>query len=124
MKSDEYPPKRTEAAMKHGTNSWGQLLAVHRTRCGMNQDKLAKIMGITQSLVSCYERGKTLPPLDQVSDMCVTLDLTGTERQRFVEEAYLAHTPDRVLAIVMDLRVQVRRLRKLLTDRGIDLPDI
>lgn len=82
------------------------------------------MLGVSQALVSRYERGKTIPPLELLSHMCEILDLTGDERSSFVEEACLAHAPDRVRGIVAELRAEVARSRRLLAKYDAQFPGL
>lgn len=103
---------------------WPLLLRAHREKVRINQDDFAKRLGVSQALVSRYERGKTIPPLELLTVMCEILDLTGDERASFVEEACLAHAPDRVRAIVTELRAEVARSRRLLAKYDAQFPGL
>lgn len=81
---------------------------------------MGKLLDTTQGTVSDYETEKLLPPLSRVSDIADLLDLTGSERRTFVEEAHLAHAPETVRNMMQDLRVELARAHKLLLKRGID----
>jgi transcriptional regulator with XRE-family HTH domain len=98
----------------HGRdNTFGRLLAAYRVRAGLTQDDLARRTGFKQSAISDFEVGAVRPPLAKLADFCDALDIHTDERLRFIEEAYLAHAPDRVRAMVVDLRARVRRLERL-----------
>lgn len=105
-------------------NNWGILFEAHRKRRGFNQDEMARKLGRTQAMVSFYESGQNLPPLSQIIDIADSLDLTGTERSTFIEEAYLAHAPDVIRCLVQDLKASVRRLEKRAeASRALDAGD-
>jgi transcriptional regulator with XRE-family HTH domain len=93
--------------------AWGKLLIFHRERQRMTGDDLSRIVGVAQRTISDYEMGVLRPPLAKLTDFCDALDIHTDERLRFIEEAYLAHAPDRVRAMVVDLRNRVRRLERL-----------
>lgn len=101
---------------------WSLLLCAHRKKAHINQDEFADRLRVSQGTVSNWERGESLPDLSLVADMSDALGLRGDDRRTFIEEAFLAHAPDRVRAIVADLRAEVDRCRTLLTQRGIDFP--
>lgn len=41
---------------------------------GMTQIELAKKLGVSQQMVSCYARGVKMPALDMFANLCVVLD--------------------------------------------------
>lgn len=65
-------------------------------------------------MISLYESGNNLPPLSQVSEFADVLELTGTDRSTFIEEAYLAHAPDVIRCLIQELRISIKRLEKKL----------
>ena len=105
-------------------NSWAILFEGHRKRRGLNQDKMAKLLSTTQGTVSDYETGKLLPPTSRCSDIADLLDLTGDERRTFIEEAFLAHAPDRIRGLVADLRSEIARSRRLLAKYDAQFPGL
>lgn len=98
--------------MQGSRNAWGKMLEAERNRAGLTGDDLGRRVGCAQKTISDYERGELRPPLDKLSDLCEALDLHGEIRNRFVEEAYLAHAPERVRVMVVDLRARVRQLER------------
>lgn len=100
---------------------WAVALEYHRKRRGFTQDSLASALRTVQSTICDYERGGLLPPLQLLSELCDVLELTGADRSAFVEEAYLAHSHDRVRALVMDLRQRYAKLERIARLKGYDL---
>jgi transcriptional regulator with XRE-family HTH domain len=99
------------------------MLLGHRLRCRRDQDELARCLGVSQATISNYEKGASLPPLDKISDLCGLLEIHGEERRSFVEEAYLAHAPDRIRALIADLRARVARLEAICVKYGLNISD-
>ena len=46
---------------------------------GLTQAELAQKIGVTQSMISHYASGRTLPALDTLSRLCTVLDLDAHE---------------------------------------------
>jgi transcriptional regulator with XRE-family HTH domain len=105
-------------------SAWSDLLRAHIRRQGLTADRFAELNNVTQSSISDYCRGNLKPPLAKISDFADVLELRGPERQTFVEEAYLAHTPDNVLHIIKALRSEVAHLKRLCAQRHMDLRDV
>lgn len=53
----------------------GARLRVARAAKGLTQEKLAEVIGKTEETVSNIERGKSLPSIETVLDICTALDL-------------------------------------------------
>lgn len=102
---------------------WTHLLVGHMARQRLSQSDVARFIGVSQATVSDYAIGDVLPPLGKLSDLADALSLTGQERTAFFEEALLAHAPDRVRAMVVDLRQRVARLERIARQQGLDLKD-
>lgn len=46
---------------------------------GMSQTQLAKLIGIGQQTVSEYLRGRSMPALDTLANLCAVLDLDAND---------------------------------------------
>jgi transcriptional regulator with XRE-family HTH domain len=103
------------------SSAWSSMLLAYRQKMRLNQDDLAKVLGVTQATVCNYESGSSLPPLQSLSDLCDLLEMRGEERRTFIEEGYLAHAPDRVRSLVADLRRRISRLEAMCTKHGLDV---
>lgn len=109
-----------------GKNSvFGSLLDHHIRRLnaiqGFTEADLGRLIGKGQTAISDYRTGAVRPPLSLISEMANALELRGEIRQEFIEEAYLAHAPDRVRALVADLRRRISRLETLCVKHGLDV---
>lgn len=101
--------------------AWATLLEGHMIRQRISQADLAKSIGISQASVSDYVIGDLRPPLQNLSALADCLSLIGQERVSFIEEAYLAHAPDRVRSLVADLRRRISRLEDICVKHGLDV---
>lgn len=102
---------------------WTHLLTGHMARQRLSQTDIARFVGVSQATISDYAIGDLLPPLTKLSDLADALSLTGQERESFVEEALLAHAPDRVRALVADLRQRISRLERICQKHGFQPHD-
>lgn len=46
---------------------------------GMSQTKIAEKIGVKQQQISSYLKGKTMPALDTLANLCVVLDLDAND---------------------------------------------
>lgn len=88
---------------------------------GFTEADLGKLIGKGQTAISDYRTGSLRPPLSLVTEMAEALEIRGDERTAFVEEAFLAHAPERVRALVDGLRRRVHRLEAICRQHGLDL---
>jgi transcriptional regulator with XRE-family HTH domain len=107
------------------TSVFGSLLDHHIKRMnaihGFTEADLGRQIGKGQTAVSDYRTGAVRPPLSLITEMANALELRGDIRQEFIEEAYLAHAPDRVRSLVADLRRRISRLEAMCTKHGLDV---
>jgi transcriptional regulator with XRE-family HTH domain len=54
---------------------FGEVIRAARERKGWSQDRLAEVLGVDQSLISHYERGKSLPGWQLALKLFVALEL-------------------------------------------------
>lgn len=47
--------------------------------CGVSQTKIAEQIGVKQQQISSYLKGKTMPALDTLANLCKVLDLDANE---------------------------------------------
>lgn len=102
-------------------SAWSLLLESHMKRSQMTQQDIAGFLGVSQASVSDYIIGEIKPPLQHLSTLADCLGLIGQERVTFIEEGYLAHAPDRVRALVADLRRRISRLEAICVKHGLDV---
>jgi transcriptional regulator with XRE-family HTH domain len=100
-------------------STWGMLLETHMRRTQLTQSDIAKTLGVSQPCVSDWQIGAVRPPLQHLTDLAELLGLFGAERLTFVEEAYLAHAPDRVRNLVADLRARIIKLERAQRKSGL-----
>lgn len=62
--------------MKYNEEQIGKLIKQEREKKGMTQTQLASKLFVTNKQISNYERGKPIPPLDKMLDLC---DVFGCE---------------------------------------------
>lgn len=102
------------------TSPWPSLLRTHMQRNGFLQDDFAPKVKRSQPAISDLCNGKTLPPLSEITDFADVLELRGTERSTFIEEAYLAHAPDVVRCMLIEHRALIIRLERYIKKNGLD----
>ena len=54
----------------------GKLLKMYRVQADLSQTEIAKTLGMTNSQISYYEKGKTIPPLDILFELCYILKVS------------------------------------------------
>jgi hypothetical protein len=69
-------------------------------------------VGSLVGYVSKILSDKVGPPLERLDDWADHLQLSGAERQRFIEAAHLAHAPQRIQELVVELRGEIDRLAR------------
>jgi len=69
----------------------------------------ARLVGVSSASVTTFKR--TMPPKERIEPWADALRLTGAPRQRFLELAWLAHTPDFIRERYAALSEEVERLR-------------
>lgn len=62
--------------------------------------------------LTAIKAGLRPPPLDRIADWAQHLNLTGTDRETFIESAQLAHCPDEIVALVRSLRQDLKALQQ------------
>ena len=73
---------------------WLDLLDEARQKAGLNWKQLAELAGFQQSFMSKLKRGsKQRMDTSRIEPLADALRLTGFERERFVEAAYMEHCP-------------------------------
>lgn len=60
--------------MKYNEEQIGKLIKQEREKRGMTQAQLASELFVTNKQISNYERGKPIPPLDKLLDLCSVFD--------------------------------------------------
>lgn len=80
-----------------GLTSFGDVLYRHIEATGHSIRAYAPRLGVSQSMLSQIRTGLRPPPLDRVEEWAKTLNLSGKEREYFLDLAALACAPERVL---------------------------
>lgn len=92
-----------------GEESLGQRIARLRKEKGLTQTDLAKLIGITQVLVSDYERERIRPPYEMIIRFALALEVTTDKLLGLEQSKSKTQSPG--------LKIQ-RRMKKI-----ADLPD-
>jgi hypothetical protein len=77
----------------------------------LNQNKLAKSVGVTLVFAHQVVRGKRLPPLDQADRWADALRLQGPERREFLIRVAIEHSPPLIFEVIKELRDEIGRLQ-------------
>lgn len=80
-----------------GLINFGEVLYQHIERTGSSLRSFAPRLGVSQSMLSQIRTGSRPPPLKRLEKWADTFDLSGKEREYFLDLAALACCPDRVL---------------------------
>lgn len=91
---------------------FGPVLAAHLERAGLSQRAFARRVGYSHVLVSYVITGRRTPPLEAIESWADELGVTGAERTRFIQLAWLAHAPPQVRDLVARQQAQIERLRR------------
>ncbi len=74
---------------------FGSLLSYYVKAAGLSLRGFARIVKCSPTLPGLVARGQRRPPLDLINAWADALKLTGSDRDRFLELAILAHlSPD------------------------------
>ena len=76
----------------------------------IQQKQFAFSVSATPAHINMIAKGSRLPPLDRIEAWADALNLNGSERQEFIEAAWLAHCPAEAQAMVQRLRERVASL--------------
>ncbi len=88
-------------------SAFGPILAAALESRGMAQREFARVVGIQQGSLQHILKGRRKPPLKAIPKWADALRLKGTDREEFLEAAYLRHAPPYVQDLVSRLRRQV-----------------
>lgn len=84
------------AAMTHVRQAVGKVIRQLRKQQGLSQETLSAKSGFDRVYISQLERGKYSPKLENILDMCQTLDIGFSEFAAMLEnELVLAKNEDR-----------------------------
>lgn len=86
------------------------LLAGHLETRGWSHRQFAARVESGQGFISQVIRGDRTPPLDRLPVWMEVLALSVEERSAFLEAALLAHAPQEVVDLVVELRAKVAAL--------------
>jgi transcriptional regulator with XRE-family HTH domain len=87
-------------------SEFGQYLERLLEKRGLSGSAFARKVGISTSFLRWTMVGQKPVPGPRIDAWADALDLTGRERDRFVEAAWLTHAPPFVVALVKRLRRQ------------------
>ena len=83
------------AAMTHVRKAVGKVIRQLRKQQGLSQETLSYKSGFDRTYISQLERGKYSPKLENILDMCQTLDIKFTDFAAMLEnELELAKNED------------------------------
>ena len=85
-------------------SDFGKLLAQHLKRRRLPARGFALKVGVGTSFLRYVMLGVKPVPPKRIEAWADALELTGEQRERFVEEAWLSHCPKFVKALVGQLR--------------------
>lgn len=57
----------------------GEIIQTRRTKCGLSQEKLAELVGVSRQAVSKWEVGDAVPDTDKLVPLSRTLGITTDE---------------------------------------------
>lgn len=98
--------------------AWRKALEYFMERRDTTQTQLAEQCGLPKSTINNYLQGIRMPAPDHVEIMCDVLGLEGNERESFLFEAHLAHSPAIVRNACRRLQHRVRELEVKLAQLG------
>ena len=103
--------------MKYNEEQIGKLIKQEREKRGMTQAQLAAELFVTNKQISNYERGKPIPPLDKLLDLCAVFDcelgyLLGEED--YQNETQVKTTVCKSTGLTMD---SIQSILDLVTDK-------
>lgn len=76
---ESIPIEETDFWKEMQSNRVGNLLAAARLKAGLTQKELANIIGIRQSMISEYERGKRRLTIDMGKKLSSALEIDSTK---------------------------------------------
>lgn len=89
--------------------SFGDYLDVILAERKQSVRSFARLVGVTGAAVTTFKR--TRPPDERIEPWADALRLTGAARQRFLELAWLTHTPEFIRERYLVLTDEVEKLR-------------
>ncbi len=90
---------------------WITMTKALMERAGVDGSTLAKAVGVSHVLISKQLAGNLRPSLESIDKYADALWLEGSERDNFITQAYLAHSPHRVRQLVEKQTATINRLR-------------
>jgi transcriptional regulator with XRE-family HTH domain len=97
-------PVKAETAKEQNKRIYGDKIRAFRLLRGMNQPKLAALLGVTKNSVTNWESGVSRPEFDTLAQLCRTLDISADE---------FFGLPNRVETLAFAEREHLRRFRML-----------
>jgi transcriptional regulator with XRE-family HTH domain len=91
--------------------SFGEILREMIEAKGWTLREFARRSRTNNALLSRVIRGQRQPPAARLEGWATALELTGSERQEFIEQGRLALCPPEIVALVRQLRAENARLR-------------
>ncbi|KAA2254960.1 helix-turn-helix domain-containing protein [Solihabitans fulvus] len=92
------------------TRHIGLELERHRHAAGMNLEQVGKKLGLSAATMSRTENGKRAPSSEEVASILTVLGVTGSERERLIEQARSDHSSG---LLTTDLNAQSRTYQGL-----------
>lgn len=118
-----YPMPRSPMGPYYG--AWCQRLASILMQRKLSQERAARLLGMNQSTLCGYLRGRNKPPMDRLPRWADLLRLRGSERDQFIWLAYEYHTPVPVWERLILLESELEHARaSALALRGVRLGEV
>lgn len=103
---------------EHKKSPWCTMTQAFIERSGLQHQDLARLVGVSPGQITHLLTGRTRPPLSDIDRFCDAFGLEGSERESYITQAHLAHSPLQVRLLVEKQAAEIRRLRlELATSR-------
>lgn len=130
----EFARKQEEFSDNKKSNSIGKNVNFLRKSAGITQTKLAELINKTTPTISDYEKGRSLPPIDVILELCrifnvnidefVNKDLTVEDAQPTpVQEAHEQHKTKDARLLMQLMKEKVKELSKAIKEDNPDRYD-